>query len=268
MTKDKHLWTAASGLAIAAALAACTPTTGIEGEWTAPVPGMEHLSQGFSLQPGGKASSIGMATLQYETWQREGDRLILSGKSLGNGRTIPATDTFVVEKLTPDSLVVRKKQLTLRFARKADGQTDGQAPSPQATATGEQRFLTKGTLVLAHETRSFTPAGDSLARWVVDKTGRLAQEYDKLTGGIKNGTPVYAELEVVDAGKTDEGFGEDLHERLSGSRHQRAVSIRKIEPRGCRVRPEEERPCRHTCALPGARLCPPAGTGVPAREQR
>lgn len=207
MTKDKHLWTAASGLAIAAALAACTPTTGIEGEWTAPVPGMEHLSQGFSLQPGGKASSIGMATLQYETWQREGDRLILSGKSLGNGRTIPATDTFVVEKLTPDSLVVRKKQLTLRFARKADGQTDGQAPSPQATATGEQRFLTKGTLVLAHETRSFTPAGDSLARWVVDKTGRLAQEYDKLTGGIKNGTPVYAELEVVDAGKTDEGFG-------------------------------------------------------------
>ena len=41
---------------------------------------------------------------------------------------------------------------------------------------------------------------------VIDKTGELARQYDELTGGVKNGTPVYAELEVIDMGKSDEGF--------------------------------------------------------------
>lgn len=67
-------------------------------------------------------------------------------------------------------------------------------------------FVTEGTLVFAHETRSFTPSGSPVSYWVVDKTGKLSEYYDRLTGGVKNGTPVYAELEVVDMGKSDEGF--------------------------------------------------------------
>ena len=41
----------------------------IEGSWVEPVPGMEHMLQGIKIESGGKASSINMATLQYETWE-------------------------------------------------------------------------------------------------------------------------------------------------------------------------------------------------------
>ena len=38
---------------------------------------------------------------------------------------------------------------------------------------------------------------------------KLLQKYDGETKGIKNGTPVYVELEVIDMGKSDEGFAAD-----------------------------------------------------------
>ncbi len=64
----------------------------------------------------------------------------------------------------------------------------------------------EGTLVLAHEVRTFTPDGDTATYWIVDKTGTLARQYDELTGGVKNGIPVHADIEVIDMGKSDEGF--------------------------------------------------------------
>lgn len=48
---------------------------------------------------------------------------------------------------------------------------------------------------------SFTSEGGSTDYWIVDKTGELLQKYDGETKGIKNGTPVYVELEVIDMGK-------------------------------------------------------------------
>lgn len=61
---------------------ACSEQISIEGSWVEPVPGMPDMQQGFTLEPGGKASSIQMATLQYESWKKEGNHLILSGKSI------------------------------------------------------------------------------------------------------------------------------------------------------------------------------------------
>ena len=37
-----------------------------------------------------------MATLTTERWKREGDRLILEGKSIGNGQTIEYRDEWTV----------------------------------------------------------------------------------------------------------------------------------------------------------------------------
>ena len=74
------------------------------------------------------------------------------------------------------------------------------------TPAKRKSFVAEGTLVMAHEVRSFTPNGADEAYWIADKSGELAREYDKLTRGTKNGTPVYAEIEVVDMGKADEGF--------------------------------------------------------------
>ncbi len=89
----------------------------VEGKWLQPVPGMEGQVQGFVLQAGGKAESVGMATLLYDSWQQCGDTLLLSGRSIGNGQTIEFCDTLLVETLAPDSLVLRLGELQLSYSR-------------------------------------------------------------------------------------------------------------------------------------------------------
>ena len=105
------------GLAVAAIMLTACSGEKIEGAWVEPVPGMENMVQGVRLEAGGKASSINMATLQYEAWQREGDRLILSGKSLGNGQTIAFSDTLRIEELTADRLTLRRGSQTIAYQR-------------------------------------------------------------------------------------------------------------------------------------------------------
>lgn len=70
-------------------ITACGNADSTVGKWVQPVPGLPGLQQGFELEEGGKASSVNMATLRYETWQQTGNRLILTGKSIGNRQTIP-----------------------------------------------------------------------------------------------------------------------------------------------------------------------------------
>ena len=176
-------------VAMTGSLVACSGS-GLEGTWVEPVPGMENMDHGFRLEANGKASSVNMATLRYETWKQEGDRLILTGESIGNGTTVPFSDTA----------------LTLRYSRMISSQSGESVPMAELTPAKKMSFRTEGTLVLGHETRSFTPEGETEAYWIIDKTGRLAEEYDGLTGGTKNGTPVHADLEVIDAGKSDKGF--------------------------------------------------------------
>lgn len=107
------------GVVAVVALTACAACTNVplEGVWLQPVPGMPDSSQGFTLNADGTALSLGMATLSYESWKKEGDKLVLTGKSLGNGQTIAFADTLVIEKLTSDSLCLRSGDLQLKYAR-------------------------------------------------------------------------------------------------------------------------------------------------------
>lgn len=89
----------------------------IVGKWMQAVPGLPELKQGFVLEADGKASSVNMATLSYKTWQQEGAFLILSGKSVGNHQVLPFSDTLHIEKLTQDSLILKKGELILRYAK-------------------------------------------------------------------------------------------------------------------------------------------------------
>lgn len=189
-------------------LPACNRQASIEGSWVEPVPGMPDIQQGFILEAGGKASSIQMATLQYESWKQEGNQLILTGKSIGNHLTIDFADTLSIEKLTKDSLILKQGEAIYTYAHKASIQPEEVIPAATLTPAQKTRSV-KGELILAHEVRSFTATGDSTAYWVVDKTGELTRQYDELTGGSKNGTPVYVEMEVLDMGKSDEGFAAD-----------------------------------------------------------
>ena len=78
-------------------LSACTTTADpVAGTWVEPIPGMPGKVQGFCLEADGSASSVNMATLTTERWKREGDRLILEGKSIGNGQTIDYRDEWTV----------------------------------------------------------------------------------------------------------------------------------------------------------------------------
>lgn len=115
--KNKTLSSACLAIGISL-FTACSSDTDIVGTWTQPIPGMEGSEQGFVLKNEGKASSVNMATLQYETWQRNGSTLILCGKSIGNGQTISFADTLTIEKLTPDSLTLKKGDLVLSYAKK------------------------------------------------------------------------------------------------------------------------------------------------------
>ena len=98
------------------AFAACSVDS-VEGKWVEPVPGMENQAQGVNLERGGKASSINMATLQYEKWERKGNTLFLSGKSIGNHTTISFTDAFAIEKLTENELVLKKGSLIINYRK-------------------------------------------------------------------------------------------------------------------------------------------------------
>lgn len=181
---------------------ACSDGNIIEGAWVEPVPGMKGMQQGFVLEPDGKASSINMATLQYESWKKENGMLILSGKSIGNGQTIAFDDTLLIKDLSEQTLLLEKNGVAYAYTRV----TEGKAGKIQRKELDEQPKLVEGRLIIGHEVYSFVADGDTADYWVIDKTGELYKQYDELTKGQKNGTPVHAVLEVLDMGKTDEGF--------------------------------------------------------------
>lgn len=78
------------------------------GNWIEVMPANLPFIQGVTLHADGSATSINMATLQYEKWKTEDKAIILWGKSIGNGQTINFADTLSVIKHTSDSLVLGK----------------------------------------------------------------------------------------------------------------------------------------------------------------
>lgn len=70
----------------------------------------------------------------------------------------------------------------------------------------DELYTLSGTLCIGHEVRSFKPEGCDEEFWIVDKTGRLNDVYDKVTNGVKNGKPVQATLKLEYNGVWDDGF--------------------------------------------------------------
>lgn len=91
--------------AAAGALFGCTGAS-LEGEWVQPVPALPGQVQGMRLEAGGNASSVNMQTLLYTHWSRHGGNLVLEGKSVGNGQTLVFSESYRIEKLTREKLVL------------------------------------------------------------------------------------------------------------------------------------------------------------------
>jgi len=66
--------------------------------WIQSIPGQAGKTQGIEFKADGSASSINMHTLIFETWtwNKGRGKIILTGKSIGNGQTISFKDSLVV----------------------------------------------------------------------------------------------------------------------------------------------------------------------------
>lgn len=171
---------------------------GIEGVWLTKIPGLD-VKQGFALKSGGVVSSINMFTLCYDSWKFDGKHLILSGTKMEDCQELLAIDTLFVNKLTRDSLIVSKGSNILQYKK-----------VEEFISSLEKKSLVTGTLRIGHEVRAFKADDSNVDYWIVDKTGGvLMQKYDSITGGIKNCKPVQVQMEVVDMGKSDNGFAQD-----------------------------------------------------------
>jgi hypothetical protein len=83
---------------VAPAIAIAIANSEVEGKWVHPVAGSEKEKEGFELKADGKASSINMATLIYDSWKLEGNKLTLQALSKGNGSESKFEDVYTVNK--------------------------------------------------------------------------------------------------------------------------------------------------------------------------
>ncbi|MBV4357992.1 lipocalin-like domain-containing protein [Pinibacter aurantiacus] len=89
----------------------------IIGRWTEPIPGMEKETQGFELLPDSSAKSINSATLLYTKWWLKPDTLTLVSKSIGNRTEGIDTTSYLIVAHTQDSLILKDKELILRYKK-------------------------------------------------------------------------------------------------------------------------------------------------------
>lgn len=106
-------------LIIAFLMACCNrKEVDITGAWFRFVPGGSRWGQGIQLNPDSTAFSIGINNLILESWEREGDLLILKGKRVINRIAFAFTDTLVIDKRTnQDSLFLRQGDNVQAFGR-------------------------------------------------------------------------------------------------------------------------------------------------------
>lgn len=85
-----------------------------------------------------------------------------------------------------------------------------EADVQETSAVSDAVITCSGRLVMGHEACSFTPDGDTLSYWVVDRSGELEQCYkEALPSDAQPYTPVSAELKVKKTGPSSEGFAAD-----------------------------------------------------------
>ncbi|CAG35126.1 lipocalin-like domain-containing protein [Desulfotalea psychrophila] len=80
------------------------------GGWVRPIESMPGEVEGFELRPNGVAVSINMATLPYTSWQLLTGKLILKGRSVGNGTSSVITETYTINSVGKANMSVIDEQ--------------------------------------------------------------------------------------------------------------------------------------------------------------
>ena len=129
----------------------------LKGEWielgSPYVQGFELKADLFSKP---KARSIGSQTLQYDSWELKGDELVLRGKSIGNHSSFDFQQRYQLLELDDDEMILRRGELVLKYAKVK---------------------TVKGTVSFADEVRTFQEEGEEDVHWLIDRSGKLLEEY-------------------------------------------------------------------------------------------
>ncbi len=91
------------------------------GEWVEPTIMGDLPYEGIKLEEGGVASTINQETVVYESWQLVKGRLALKSTSMTGGNNITSVDTFDIQLLTPDSIVLVNKDFEMHYCRLRPG---------------------------------------------------------------------------------------------------------------------------------------------------
>ena len=66
----------------------------------------KESEMGFTLADGGKASSINMATLDYNSWQLIENKIILNSTSKGVSNPVTTDEIYIVRNITPSAMIL------------------------------------------------------------------------------------------------------------------------------------------------------------------
>ena len=105
-----------SALALSFSLVSCTSP--LVGTWVQPETSFTQ-EQGFVLYKDGTADDINVDYVQYESWKKNGDYLILNGKNVGSVKR-EFSDTLKIEKVDDNELILSQSGEKVVFIRKIE----------------------------------------------------------------------------------------------------------------------------------------------------
>lgn len=97
----------------------CTRESGsITGSWVTNMPDQPQHKQGFTLKDDGKAVAINLVGVNYEKWEKQGDLLIISGKSDADDQKKIA-DTLKIISVADSTLILEKNGEKFSYSKTA-----------------------------------------------------------------------------------------------------------------------------------------------------
>ncbi len=72
----------------------------------------------FTLFKNGSARSDNMETLLYKKWKLSGNQIIFTVESVGNGTSSIDDETYIIDKLTEDRLVLKNGEYLFEYTKK------------------------------------------------------------------------------------------------------------------------------------------------------
>ena len=105
-----------SALALSFSMISCTSP--LVGTWVQPQTSYTQ-EQGFVLYKDGTAEDINVDYVQYESWEKNGDYLIIKGKNIGSVKR-DFSDTLKIENVDDNELILSQSGEMIKYNRKVE----------------------------------------------------------------------------------------------------------------------------------------------------